>query len=123
MPSLGDLCEPPFQEAALRFLSCERERPLVRLARILRPAETTAEVGAGRVGQAVILQIAAVENLVDERRPAAGPSRIATATARFSSMTGDASRSQQNVVQTDDLVPVGRDPARAPPRARAAIAA
>ena len=41
-------------------------------------------------------------------RPAAGPSRIATATARFSSITGDGIRSQQHVVEADDLRPVGR---------------
>ena len=41
-------------------------------------------------------------------RPAAGPSRIATATARFSSMTGDESARAQHVVEADDLGPVGR---------------
>ena len=40
--------------------------------------------------------------------PAAGPSRIATATARFSSTTGDGLDAQQHVVEPDDLRPVGR---------------
>ena len=39
--------------------------------------------------------------------PAAGPSRIATATARFNSITGDGSIAQQHVVERDDLVPIG----------------
>ena len=39
-------------------------------------------------------------------RPASGPSRIATATARFSSTTGEGSRPHQHVVQADDLRPV-----------------
>ncbi len=39
-------------------------------------------------------------------RPAAGPSRIATATARFSSTTGDGSMRKQHVVKSDDLAPI-----------------
>ena len=49
-------------------------------------------------------------------RPAAGPSRIATATARFSSITGDVSALAQDAVQPDDLVPVGRRRGRRPRR-------
>ena len=41
-------------------------------------------------------------------RPAAGPSRMATAAARFSSTTGEAIGPQQHVVEADDLRPIGR---------------
>ena len=53
-------------------------------------------------------------------RPAAGPSAIATATARFSSTTGDGCTPRELAVERRDLAPVGvlgaRPPARAAPR-------
>ena len=57
-------------------------------------------------------------------RPAAGPSRIATATARFSSTTGEGSAAQQHVVERRRSAPSRwprrSAPRRAPPRSRPA---
>ena len=71
-PSFGDFGEPPFEKTAFRLLPREGERPFVRGSRILCPAKPAAEVGAGGVGQPVILKIAAIENLVDGVEPGLG---------------------------------------------------
>ena len=58
-----------------------------------------------------------------KRKAACGPSRMATATARFSSTTGDGSHAQQQVVQAHDPGP-SRSPRRSEPSAcTAAMAA
>ena len=74
---------------ALGLLAGQRERPLVRSARVGVAAEAAADVGARGMGEVIVLQLAAARSVSISGRPAAGPSRIATATARLSATTGD----------------------------------
>ena len=77
------------------------------------------EVGAGGRQVAVAGQLRLGGERVQRRR-ARPPGRWAkpTATARLSATTGDGQTCDEQVVEADDLVPVGRRPSSAPPRAR-----
>ena len=87
--SSPQLRQPPLEETPLRLLLGEAERPLVGGPGLRRSPEPPAEVGPRGVGQVVVGQLAAGQDASIRPSPASGPSRIATATARFSSTTGD----------------------------------
>ena len=93
---------------ALDLVRRQDERFSVRVGCSVPPAEPAQEVGPGRRQQVVAGERARGVERVDQRSPASGPSAIATATARFSSTTGDGAMPRQFAVERRDLDPVGR---------------
>ena len=64
----------------------------VRGSRLAGPSESPAQVGSSGVGEPVVLQVSPPSRIRSiSRNPASGPSRIAIATARFNSTTGEGS--------------------------------
>src|SRR5688572_6789517 len=55
------------QKAPLGFLPRQGERPFVRPARVLDPSKTTAQIGAGRMREVILLEVAASEDRIDKR--------------------------------------------------------
>jgi len=78
-----------FEEAALGCLTSESEGAPVGLASFGGPAEPAAKVGAGRMREMASSPRASSASI--SATPASGPSRMAMATARFSSITGEGS--------------------------------
>src|SRR5688500_13413571 len=69
---LGKLGEPAFEKPPLRLLPRERESALEGGAGIRGPSEPPAQLRPRRVCQAIIQQIAPLENGVDEGQPGGG---------------------------------------------------
>ena len=115
-----EFTQPSLEEPAFRRLLVQTQGSLIGGTGFRGTlTQPSAQVGARGVGQVVVAQVAARQ---DRRRSAqgrpAGPSRMATATARFNSTTGDGSMRDQHVVQPTILRPVGRGGRRMPRRAR-----
>jgi hypothetical protein len=83
--------ETPLQKTALRLLPGELDCPPIGGSGLDVSSQTATKVCARRMDQVILEELAAAEDRIDQRKPAAGPSRIATATARLSSMTGEGS--------------------------------
>jgi hypothetical protein len=82
---LGQFGEAAAQVLGLGVVDAERERLLVGRARLGYPAQAAQQLGAGGVPPRIADQVA---DLLDQARPAAGPSPSATATARLRRATG-----------------------------------
>src|SRR3954471_15202065 len=59
---------PFLEEPALWFLPGKRQCALERRPRVGDPSQPPAQLGTRRMGEAVVAQIAAIENRVDERQ-------------------------------------------------------
>ena len=83
-----ELRQPPLEQAPLGVVVDQRERTAVGVAGLVGAAETAQQLAARRVQVAVVLEGEAV----DDGEPRLGTSASATATARFSSTTGESVR-------------------------------
>ena len=74
----------------LGILLDQLDRARLGAGRVRRPTHASEQVGAGGMREVVLVQVAAADQRVDQLAPS-GPCRIAIATARLSSTTGDGS--------------------------------
>ena len=104
--STPECAEPSLQKPSFRLLASEGERPFVGLAGLLSSSQSTTEFGAGRMGQVVLRQFAAMQNGFDEMKPCEG---TVTHGHRNSSIQLHHCRrvhAQQHIIETDDLSPI-----------------
>src|SRR5262250_2797506 len=71
--SVAELRQAALEKAALRLLSRERERAFVRRASVAGLAEPSAKIGARRVRERIVGEIAAIQDRVDQRQPGHWP--------------------------------------------------
>ena len=88
-------------------VSGERRGPLELGARLLEAAELREQIAAHARQQVVAAQRRLVDEPSTSSSPAAGPNAMPTATARFSSTTGDGVELGERVVERGDPLPVG----------------
>jgi len=83
-----ELVQLALDEVSLGGSGVELERALVGVDGVGGAAESLEQVGAGDVQRGPARELGVVGDRVEMTRPAAGPSAIATATARLASCTG-----------------------------------
>src|SRR5262245_57231057 len=88
---LTQCSQPPLQKTPLRLLLRKTQSPFVGDSGFDHSSKPPAKIRTRRMSEVVAREIAFFQDGIDKRKPAAGPSRIATATARFSSTTGEGS--------------------------------
>ncbi len=88
-PGAGTTGRALAQELELARIAGERRRPLELRARLVEAAELGEEVAAHARQEVVACERGLRRSASTSSSPAAGPNAIATATARFSSTTGD----------------------------------
>nr|QPG01997.1 hypothetical protein WM98B_00144 [Acinetobacter nosocomialis] len=105
--SPGQLGEPPLEEATLGRLPDQRQRASVGRPRLLGSPQASAQVGAGGVREVVVGQLAAAEDRVERGQPRRG---IVVHRHRNGAVQFHHRRRlepQQQVIEGDDLRPVG----------------
>ena len=104
--AVDHLVDPPLEEAPLRLLRRQRQRPFVRGDRTLAPTESRQQIRSRRVHQVIVLERAARDDRIHQGEPRRG---AVAHRDRHRAVELDHRRwidLEQHVVQAGDLRPV-----------------